>query len=134
MINWLASAIGLVALVGMVSIAAEIVSDVQHIWVTTIIGNVIAVPAAIAAWSGAMWKDSKHEIHAPRTWRDWIGVFFAATALSVAFVAIDVAIVHPGLSLTFTVAALALSFIALPSALRAWILERLSRRRSEPDN
>jgi len=132
-INVVASAIGLVVLVGMVSVAAAIFSTDQHFWVSVIAGNLFAIPTAIAAWNGALWKDSNNETQAPPTWRNWLGVFFVAAVVSGLFVAIDVAIVHPGLSLVLTAGALALSFVALPSALRAWALEQLSRRQGGRD-
>ncbi|UUZ48579.1 hypothetical protein LP420_38735 [Massilia sp. B-10] len=91
--------------------------------------NLIAVFTALAAWSGALWKDAQ----APATWRGWVGIFFGAGMISGVFVAIDIVLVHPGISLAFTIGALALTFIALPSALRAWIQERLSRRGGELD-
>lgn len=132
-INVVASAIGLVVLVGMVSVAAAILSTDQHFWVSVVAGNLFAIPTAIAAWNGALWKDSKDEAQVPPTWRNWLGIFVASAVVSGLFVAIDVAVVHPGFSLVFTVGALALSFVALPSALRAWVLEQLSRRQGGRD-
>lgn len=88
-----------------------------------IFGNLVALPTALAAWSGALWKGAER----PANWREWIGIFFGAVALSAAFVAIDIVLVHPGFSLAFTIGAIAISFVALPSALRAWMLERLFR-------
>jgi len=88
-----------------------------------IFGNLIALPTALAEWNGVLGKGA----YSPPSWREWIGVFFGAGALSAAFVAIDVALVHPGFSLFLTIGALAITFVALPSALRAWMLERLSR-------
>ena len=127
-INVVASAIGLVVLVGMVSVAAGIFFTGRNFWFSAIAGNLFAVPTAIATWNGALWRDSQNETRAQPTWRDWIGIFFVGAAVSGLFVAIDVAVVHPGLSLVFTIGALALSFVALPSALRAWVLEQLLRR------
>jgi uncharacterized membrane protein len=91
--------------------------------------NLIAVLTALAAWSGAPWKNAQ----APSTWRDWVGIFFGAGMISGVFVAIDIVLVHPGISLAFTIGALVLTFISLPSALRAWIQERLSHRGGELD-
>jgi hypothetical protein len=48
--------------------------------------------------------------------------------LSAVFVAIDVLLVHPGLGALFTLGALAMAFIALPGAARAWVLEFLATR------
>jgi hypothetical protein len=117
----------------MVSVAAAIFSDVQHFWVSAIVGNLFVVSTAIGAWSGALWKNREHETQAPTTWRHWIGIFFAAIVVSGIFVGIDVAVVHPGIGLVFTFGALAMSFVALPSALRAWIMEKLSQRHGEVD-
>ena len=132
-INAVASAIGLVALVGMVSLATALYTDGQDFWTCAFLGNLIAVATAFAAWSGALWKDAKNELPFPPTWQDWIGIFFVASTLAGIFVAIDVAVVHPGISLVFTIGALALSFVALPSALRAWISAQLSRKHRRRD-
>jgi hypothetical protein len=126
-INALASAIGLALLVGLVSGAAYLYSPGRHFWVTAIAGNLFTVPFAIAIWKGMIWKDRAGD--APITWQHWISVFFGGLLLSVVCIAIDVAIVHPGFSLLFTIGAISLTFIALPSALRQWVRERLSVRR-----
>lgn len=130
----MASAISLIVLVSMVSVAAAIFASGRNFWFLAIAGNLFAAPTAIAAWNGALWKDAKNETHAPTTWRDWIGIFLIATVVSSVFVAIDFAVVHPGLSLVFTIGALALAFVALPSALRAWVLEQLSHRHNGHDD
>lgn len=134
-INGLASVIGLITLIGMVSVAAAIFDNVQAsshdirtFSVSAMIGNLIAVPAALSAWSGVLWKKVKDEAKDPTTSLEWIVIFFCAAFLSVIFVAIDVEIRHPGFSFAFTFAAITMSFVALPSALRAWIREQLSRR------
>ena len=136
-ISGLASAIGLISLVGLVSAASAIFSYAhaspqdQSFGVLAIIGNLIAVPTALAAWNGILWKKGKETIKGPTTPLEWIVTFFCATFLSIIFVAIDFAIKKPGLSFVFTIGAITLSFVALPSALRVWISEHLSRRYGE---
>ena len=82
-----------------------------------IIDNVSAVPAALVAWRGMLWKKAKDAIKGPTTPLEWIVTFFCATLLSVIFVAIDFVIRHPGLSFAFTIATITLSFVALPGSL-----------------
>ena len=127
-INAVASAIGLTLLVGMVSIAAFLFSPDRHFWVTAIGGYLFTVPFAIAAWNGVLWKRQANEAQASNSWQEWVGMFFVGLVVSALFVAIDVAVVHPGFSLVFTIGAISLAFIALPSAIRAWLLELLSNR------
>jgi len=125
-ITVVASIVALVVLVSMVSVAAGIFASGQDFWILTIVGNMFAVLTAIAAWNGAFSKSSGSDVKVPPTCQEWIGIFFCAALLSGVFVAIDVASGHPGFSVVFTIGAVALSFIALPSALRAWMLERLA--------
>ena len=127
-INALASAIGIIALVAIVSVAVAFFSEPQQFWLSAIAANLFAVPTAIAAWNEGLWKKSKSDAQAPTTWGEWIGVFLIASLVSAVFVAIDTTVDNPGLSLVFTIGALAISFVALPGALRAWIVEQLSRR------
>lgn len=57
---------------------------------------------------------------------EWLQFFVGSAALSGVFVAMDIVVVHPGLSLVFTIAALSMAFIALPSAARAWLIDFMS--------
>ena len=67
----------------------------------------------------------------------WLGMFFGGLALSAFFVWLDcrsIAVFQadfrchgtPNFSIIFTIAAIALTLVALPSALRAWIIARYS--------
>jgi hypothetical protein len=123
-VNSIASAIALVALVGSVTFAAAIFSSGRDFLIAATAGNLVCTLTALAAWSGALWGG----VELTMTCRAWIEFFFATAIISAVCVVIDIAIVHPGISLVFTSGALALSFIALPSALRAWLLDRLSRQ------
>ena len=124
-VNTLASAAGLTMLVGLVSAAACLFSPGQSFWFTAIAGCLLTVPFAMAAWNGSLWKPTDGLATPQPSWRDWVGVFFVDLALSGLFVAIDLVVAHPGFSLVFTLGAVGLTFIALPSAVRAWLLERL---------
>jgi hypothetical protein len=110
----------------MVSVAAFLFSSDRHFWITAIAGYLFTVPFAISAWSGSLWKRNAADTPSPPSWQDWVGMFFVGLVISAFFVAIDVAVVHPGFSLIFTIGAVAMTFIALPGAVRAWVLELLS--------
>ena len=131
--NAIASGVGLVLLVGIVTLAAHLFSPGQHFWVTAIAGYLFTVPLAIAAWNGALSKHDKSETQGTTTWQDWIGLFFVGLVFSAVFVAIDLGVAHPGISIVFTIVAVSLSLVALPSAIRAWVLQLLSNRRSGQD-
>lgn len=107
---------------------------------TAIIANAIALLVAFANWTGVLYERGGGRRHPPiESWQGWIGMFLVALILSTYFLWIDcgwhlppvlggtACERRPGLDLIFTVAALAMAAIALPSALRAWLLARLSR-------
>jgi hypothetical protein len=93
----------------------------------------IATLTAIAMWFAKSdrwdWKGSAGM---------WIGIFFVSLPISVLFVEIDCggtlhfaertlicARYGGGISIVFTIGSLATSAVALPSALRAWLLDKL---------
>lgn len=118
----LASVFGVALLVALVTGAAAIFEHGNDFWVVAIAGYLVTVPLAVAAWHGDFFgKDD-----GPRTPLEWLLFFAISAVLSGIFVAIDIAVKHPGISLAFTIGALAMMFIALPSAARAWMLEWLS--------
>ncbi|WP_198120329.1 hypothetical protein [Massilia rhizosphaerae] len=74
----MASVIGLITLIGMVSVAAAIFDNVQDashdirtFSMSAMIGNLIAVSAALSAWSGVLWKKVKDEAKDPTTSLEW---------------------------------------------------------------
>lgn len=117
-----ASSTGLVLIVALVTGLAYLFMSDDKPEVVAILGNMFAIPMAIAAWTGVLWKSKESAAAGPRTPRDWLIVFLCSSVFAVIFIAIDLVIVHPGLTAAFTIGACSISVIALPSAVRAWIL------------
>ncbi len=98
--------------------------------------NLVAIVFAYAAWSGILWQKSKSNLWRPVSWVEWLGVFAGSLVVTLAFLLIDcggslpifhpkfVCDGHPGLSAIFTIGAIFMTVIAVPSAIRAWILEK----------
>ena len=125
----IASAFGVALLVALVTGAAAFFEHGNNFRVVAIAGCLFTVPLAIAAWHGDFFgKDD-----GPRTPLAWLLFFALSAVLSGIFVAIDIGVKHPGISLVFTIGALAMTFIALPSAARAWMLELLSAQDGKED-
>ncbi len=127
-LNALASATALLLLLALVAVAAWVVAPIDRFWSTAVIGSLLTVPVALAAWGARLNGRNRLAMYEPKTWKDWIGVFFVGLAISGAFTLIDLAVGHPGVSLVFTAGAVALTFVALPSAVRAWLLQALTMR------
>lgn len=125
-INVIASAIGLVLLISMVSLAAFLYTRGEHFWIIAIAGYLLTVPFAIRAWNCYLIKDKDFKLLS--SWKEWVGLFLISAVMSAIFITIDIIIRYPGLSVIFTMAAVSTSFIALPSAIRAWVLKLLSDR------
>lgn len=121
----IATTIGLLLLIALVTLGAALVTSGRDFWSWAIAGYLFTVPFALGIWHEALPKDSQ----GPQSPADWLASFVLSAVLSGIFIAIDVAIVHPGLSLIFTLGALSMAFISLPSAARAWFLERRSANR-----
>lgn len=124
-----ASGVALLMIAGIEALTAACFLPVdEHFWPLVAVGYVVL--AALAVWS---WTDTAPGVggkvaQGPTGWREWVGAFFIGLVLSVAFVAFDKAVQHPGLSLAFTGAAVAMTMIALPNAVRAALLEVLERQ------
>lgn len=125
--NYFASSIALLLLVGMVTSVVALTQAEEHFWVYEVIGCLITIPLAFAMWTGAIWRNGDKPIKGPSSWKEWILLSLAAAGLSGVFLVIDIYITqgHPGISAIFTVGAIAMCVVAIPSALRAWLLERL---------
>jgi hypothetical protein len=119
-----ASAAAFCLLIGLVFLAALVFAPSGEFWSVAIAGCLFTIPLSPYAWSGALSRKKSSDIAVPPTWQAWVGLFFAAAALSAVFVAIDVAVVHAGFSLILTTSAVALTLVTLPAALRAWLLDR----------
>ncbi len=83
------------------------------------------VSFALAVWHGKFWIGNK----SPRSAFEWLLVFALSLAITSIFILIDVLVIHPGLSLLLTLGAMSVTFIALPSAVRAWMIVFLSERK-----
>jgi hypothetical protein len=120
----IASIFGIVLLLALVTLGAAIFTSGGAFWFYAILGSLFTVPFALAMWHGTQGGKDK----GPLSTAEWLIFFVMSAALSGLFVLIDVILVHPGISLVFTFGALAMAFIALPGAARAWLLEFLSTR------
>ena len=135
-VNAVASATGIMLLIGIVSVAAYLFASEKDFWFTAIAGHLFTVPLAVSDWSGSLRKSNTNDQAVPPSWQYWLVIFTVGLLTSTVFVLIDFALVHPGFSLIFTIGAVAMTFIALPSAVRAWLLELLSNYqdgRRKPD-
>jgi hypothetical protein len=120
----IASIFGIILLLALVTLGAAIFMSGQDFWVCAMAGYLFTVPFALVMWHGKLeGKDG-----GLRSASEWLAFFVMSVALSGLFILIDVIVVHPGFSLVFTIGALAMAFIALPGAARAWLLECLSAR------
>lgn len=125
----LASGAGVALLAFLVAVAAHWYAP-ENFWPTAGLAWAFTFLLAFVVWSGALWR-CQHSADAPKTWGEWVVFFFGGTLLSALFLYIDLQLTDgdPGISAVFTMAALAMTFIALPSALRAWLLARLAAER-----
>jgi hypothetical protein len=134
----IATAAGCVSLVGLVTGATWLVSSEESFAQVALVANAGAGLTAIAAWSGML---SQHNGGGtPETWAEWLAMFLVASVMSALFVFIDCGHHlpkvlggtecngHPGITVVWTVAALAMAAISLPSAIRAWLLSTLSSK------
>ena len=135
-IQILASAIGLTFLCFIVTLGAAFVSADEDYISNAIFANLVAICFAAIVWTGVLWRKSKSNPKGPASWGEWLVVFAGGLGLTLVFLLIDcggcLPIFHPkfvcaghlGFSVIFTVGVICLTSIALPSAIRAWILEK----------
>ncbi len=139
----IASTVGLLAVIALVTAAVYWLAPQREFVSTAITCNAIAVATALAAWSGLLFKGEAAERPSrPDRWTDWLALFGLSSLISALFLFIDcgwhlpLALGgrecdgHPGITLALTIGVVALTAIALPSALRAWLLEHLSSQGS----
>jgi len=128
--NIVASSIALLVLISIVTVAVTASKPGIHFWLYEIMGCLLTVPMAFAMWSGAIWNRGSKPMKGPTNWKDWLILFLASAGTSTVFLAIDVYIAQgqPGIGAIFTVGAIAMSLVVLPSALRAWLLELLQEQ------
>jgi hypothetical protein len=121
----LASAIGVIFQAALVILTAATFTSGKNFLFCTIAGLLFTVSFALAVWHGKFWNGSK----SPRSAFEWLLVFALSLAITSIFILIDVLVIHPGLSLLLTLGAMSVTFIALPSAVRAWMIVFLSERK-----
>ena len=135
----IATGTGAAVLIGLVTATTWLLSPSGSVVQTALVANALTGLMAIAAWSGVLFrrKDGSHSVR-PESWADWVGIFLVASVMSALFLFIDCG--HhlppalggtecdgqPGITIAFTFGALAMAAIALPSAVRAWLLVVLS--------
>lgn len=127
--NIVASGVALLMIAGIEALTAVCFLPVdEHFWPLVAVGYVVLAAFAVWSWTDPAPRVGGKVAQGPTGWREWVGVFFLGLVLSVAFVAFDKAVQHPGLGLAFTAAAVAMTMIALPGAVRAALLEALERQ------
>lgn len=131
-----ATSAGGVALIGVVTIATWLVAAEDAFVQAALAANAGAGLIAIATWSGALFRHKG--VSQPESWGEWVAMFFLGCIMSALFLFIDCGHHlpqvlggaecdgHPGIGVVFTIAALAMAAISLPSALRAWLLSVLA--------
>ncbi len=125
-----ASASGLFNICLLMTLGAAYTSGGSNFVSAAVVGSLIASATAAAAWA----DKSKYYSTGSFSCSDWVMMFPIGAVISMAFLWIDcggrlpvfrpefVCDGRPGISVVFTIAALCLTAISLPSALRAWIL------------
>jgi hypothetical protein len=105
---------------------------------TAIVVNAAVGLMALATWSGAVFPGKEPKYFRPEHWKDWIAMFWFSIPISALFLFIDcgwhlsqmlggtACDRNPGITVVFTAGSLAMTAIALPSALRAWLLAFLT--------
>ena len=99
----------------------------QNFVLYEILGCLLTIPMAFAMWTGAIGKIRDKQTEVPSNWIEWLKFLLVSTVASAVLLAIDIFICqgHPGISAVFTVGAIVMTIVALPCALRSWILDRL---------
>jgi len=131
-LNVLASGVALLMLAAIVALGAALVLPAdEHRWPLAAVSYAALAPIGLWAWSGRMFNRKGSESPEPQTWRDWVGLFALNLGLSVVFALIDMGLGHPGISLIFTIAAVSMTMISLPGAVRAWLRDVVGRNFSK---
>ena len=125
-IRVIASSIGLLFLFCMIAFATRFLLPSENFWPIVIVACIMAFPFAIAVWK---YADTGTDRPSLTTWKQWLGMLLFGMAASAILIGIDIAIAHPGRRLLLTtIGIVILTVMALPGAVRAWVLERLVKR------
>jgi len=134
----LASAIGIIVLGVIVTTAVAWTSSDEVFVSAAVICNLWSIAVALAVWTGVL-RSKKHKLDSPESWSpsEWLYFFPGGIFVSVIFLLIDcggqlpvfhpqfVCNGHPGFGAIFTISTITMTAIALPSAIRAWLLSKL---------
>ena len=125
--NFIASGTALLVLLGMVTAAVALSKEEEHFWLYESIGCIFTIPMAIAMWSGTLWKRNHEPGTGPGNWKEWLFLSLVCFLISALFLAFDIFVAqgHPGISAVFTLGAVVMTIVSLPSAIRAWLLALL---------
>lgn len=142
-IQLIASGIGIVLLLAIVTSTVAWLSNDADYLPSAVIFNSMAIVGAVAVWNGVFVSSGKNKSSGLESWTHWLGMFVVGAILSCIFLMIDcgghlpgfhpefVCNANPGISMAFTLGAIGLTVIALPSAVRAWLLAKLSDARKD---
>lgn len=119
----------------MVTSSVALFAPEEDFVATAITINLIGALTAMAGWHGVLFGKRASQ---PETVSEWLGIFFGGSLMSTLFLLVDchwhlpIALggsgcdSRPNFSVIFTIGAIAMTVIALPSALRAWLIARMS--------
>lgn len=136
-----ASATGLAGLFVIVTVLIAWAFSGKDYLTAAVICNLFAAAIALAAWNGLLSRGDKSVGF--NSCGEWLGCFFAGAVMTTIFALMDcggelpsfhpefACKGHPGIGMLFTVAAACLTVVALPSALRAWIIQRFATQNAE---
>lgn len=135
-IQFVATVIGLAVLCVIVTLGVAFLStDGNYVW-SAICSNLVAFAVTAAMWAGDIWRWPESKTMMPESWGEWLGTFAGGLVFSLLFLLMDcggrlpifhpefVCDGHPGISVAFTVGAILTTVVALPSAVRAWVLKK----------
>ncbi|MFZ6760426.1 hypothetical protein ACO0K9_24755 [Undibacterium sp. Ji50W] len=134
--NFVYSLIGLVILWSIVTVLAKSLLHEDDSIPAIIVVNFLLTGLSIRMWTNPYFFSGKNQQYNIETWQEWLGIFFLAAIVSCIFLLIDcggsfpsfnpelVCNGHPGIDIIFTISALAITAIAIPSAVRAWLISR----------
>jgi len=135
-IQIVAAVIGLAVLCAIVTLGVAFIStDGNYMW-SAVYSNLVAFVVTAAMWTGDIWGRPGSKSMRPESWGEWLGTFAGSLVFTLLFLLMDcggrlpifhpdfVCNGHPGISVVFTLGAILTTVVALPSAVRAWVLEK----------
>lgn len=134
LINFFASIIALSVLFLMVSSTLIWVSNNKNYQSDLMLFNLGFGILAVLSWTGILTRKINKE-NRPQTWIEWVAVFIGGLIISIIFILLDCSgqfqVFHPtfvckgnpGWSVIFTISAIGVTVISIPSAIRSWIMK-----------